>query len=235
MSCFIYFCLSVPKMRLKQEVQDSNENEEEDDRVCCPVCTHYLRKDVSLHDHLNTHPKQQVIEALIQLKDACKGFNPPASAHSKSSSSGSSSSSANTSDNTTETEATSASTTDESEERDETRNVEEPSSEVHVSPTLPSTSGGHIIQFPQFLANSSSVPPFIHVPVVTSTDRNSVSPCPAQVCVLHVQLKSVYNINTSLRYVFLNFLSQNLSLFLLFRHPLCYIILLCVNLGPLDK
>lgn len=33
----------------------------------CPVCTLYLRPGMTLHDHLFTHPKDQVIEALVRL------------------------------------------------------------------------------------------------------------------------------------------------------------------------
>lgn len=36
------------------------------DLVCCPVCTLYMREGVSLQSHLNTHPKDQVIEALVR-------------------------------------------------------------------------------------------------------------------------------------------------------------------------
>ncbi|XP_046397223.1 uncharacterized protein LOC124164095 [Ischnura elegans] len=32
----------------------------------CPVCTLYLREGITLHNHLNTHPKDQVIEALVR-------------------------------------------------------------------------------------------------------------------------------------------------------------------------
>lgn len=32
----------------------------------CPVCTLYLREGISLQKHLDTHPKEQVIEALIR-------------------------------------------------------------------------------------------------------------------------------------------------------------------------
>ncbi|XP_055616044.1 uncharacterized protein LOC129762079 [Toxorhynchites rutilus septentrionalis] len=35
--------------------------------VECPVCTLYLRADMSLEDHLETHPKDQVIRALVSL------------------------------------------------------------------------------------------------------------------------------------------------------------------------
>ncbi|XP_046607893.1 uncharacterized protein LOC124299061 isoform X1 [Neodiprion virginianus] len=34
--------------------------------VACPVCTLYLREGISLQKHLDTHPKEQVIEALIK-------------------------------------------------------------------------------------------------------------------------------------------------------------------------
>ena len=34
--------------------------------VCCPVCSLYLREGVSLQEHLNTHPKEQVIDALVR-------------------------------------------------------------------------------------------------------------------------------------------------------------------------
>lgn len=36
-------------------------------QVMCPVCTLYLRPNMTLHDHLFTHPKDQVIEALVRL------------------------------------------------------------------------------------------------------------------------------------------------------------------------
>ncbi|XP_054269352.1 zinc finger protein 227-like [Macrosteles quadrilineatus] len=42
----------------------------------CPVCTLYLRPGMSLHDHLYTHPKDQVIEALVRL--AATGTTPSA-------------------------------------------------------------------------------------------------------------------------------------------------------------
>ncbi|XP_066992831.2 uncharacterized protein [Anabrus simplex] len=34
--------------------------------VCCPVCTLFMREGISLESHLNTHPKDQVIEALVR-------------------------------------------------------------------------------------------------------------------------------------------------------------------------
>lgn len=38
--------------------------------VACPVCTLYLREGISLQKHLDTHPKEQVIEALIRASGA---------------------------------------------------------------------------------------------------------------------------------------------------------------------
>ena len=38
--------------------------------VACPVCTLYLREGISLQRHLDTHPKEQVIEALIKASSA---------------------------------------------------------------------------------------------------------------------------------------------------------------------
>ncbi|PSN53728.1 hypothetical protein C0J52_02200 [Blattella germanica] len=35
--------------------------------VSCPVCTLYLREGVTLQSHLNTHPKDQVIAALVRI------------------------------------------------------------------------------------------------------------------------------------------------------------------------
>ena len=35
--------------------------------MACPVCTLYLREGMSMQSHLNTHPKDQVIEALVRL------------------------------------------------------------------------------------------------------------------------------------------------------------------------
>lgn len=36
----------------------------------CPVCTLYLRPGMTLHEHLFTHPKDQVIEALVRIAAA---------------------------------------------------------------------------------------------------------------------------------------------------------------------
>ncbi|KAK2585963.1 hypothetical protein KPH14_010540 [Odynerus spinipes] len=38
--------------------------------VACPVCTLYLREGISLQRHLDTHPKEQVIEALIKASSS---------------------------------------------------------------------------------------------------------------------------------------------------------------------
>lgn len=38
--------------------------------VACPVCTLYLREGISLQKHLDTHPKEQVIEALIKASSS---------------------------------------------------------------------------------------------------------------------------------------------------------------------
>lgn len=38
--------------------------------VACPVCTLFLREGISLQKHLDTHPKEQVIEALIKASGA---------------------------------------------------------------------------------------------------------------------------------------------------------------------
>lgn len=35
----------------------------------CPVCTLYLRPGITLKNHLSTHPKQKVIEALVKLTE----------------------------------------------------------------------------------------------------------------------------------------------------------------------
>nr|CAD7262298.1 unnamed protein product [Timema shepardi]CAD7572521.1 unnamed protein product [Timema californicum] len=37
------------------------------DCVCCPVCTLYMREGVTLQSHLDTHPKDQVIAALVKV------------------------------------------------------------------------------------------------------------------------------------------------------------------------
>lgn len=58
---------------------------------CCPVCTLYLRPGISLSIHLHTHPKKQVIQALLTLTNQS---TPPL----KSSNQDDSSSSSNTSD-----------------------------------------------------------------------------------------------------------------------------------------
>lgn len=39
----------------------------QESQSCCPVCTLYLRPGISLSAHLNTHPKKQVIKALLSL------------------------------------------------------------------------------------------------------------------------------------------------------------------------
>lgn len=39
----------------------------QESQSCCPVCTLYLRPGISLHTHLNTHPKKHVIKALLLL------------------------------------------------------------------------------------------------------------------------------------------------------------------------
>ncbi|CAB0040385.1 unnamed protein product [Trichogramma brassicae] len=39
-------------------------------KVACPVCTLYLREGISLQEHLDTHPKEQVIEALIRASSS---------------------------------------------------------------------------------------------------------------------------------------------------------------------
>ncbi|XP_063984920.1 uncharacterized protein LOC135166535 isoform X2 [Diachasmimorpha longicaudata] len=38
--------------------------------MACPVCTLYLREGISLQRHLDTHPKEQVIEALIKASSS---------------------------------------------------------------------------------------------------------------------------------------------------------------------
>lgn len=45
--------------------------------VSCPVCTLYLREGVSLQNHLNTHPKDQVIEALLKYCGSVRDVNAP--------------------------------------------------------------------------------------------------------------------------------------------------------------
>ncbi|KAG7210247.1 hypothetical protein KM043_011795 [Ampulex compressa] len=47
--------------------------------VACPVCTLYLREGISLQRHLDTHPKEQVIEALIKASGAFVPSQPPPS------------------------------------------------------------------------------------------------------------------------------------------------------------
>lgn len=49
--------------------------------LACPVCTLFLREGMSMQNHLNTHPKDQVIEALVRLYTPGRPFNaysPPA-------------------------------------------------------------------------------------------------------------------------------------------------------------
>ncbi|KAH8374687.1 hypothetical protein KR200_003796 [Drosophila serrata] len=46
-----------------------------DNSVQCPVCTLYLHAGMNLSDHLETHPKEQVIKALVQMTIAGSGGN----------------------------------------------------------------------------------------------------------------------------------------------------------------
>uniref|UniRef100_A0A1Q3EYX0 C2H2-type domain-containing protein n=1 Tax=Culex tarsalis TaxID=7177 RepID=A0A1Q3EYX0_CULTA len=46
----------------------------------CPVCTLYLRADMSLEDHLETHPKEKVIQALVSMAMKPKAAAPQAPA-----------------------------------------------------------------------------------------------------------------------------------------------------------
>ncbi|KAH0544022.1 myb-like protein AA, partial [Cotesia glomerata] len=43
--------------------------------VACPVCTLYLREGISLQRHLDTHPKEQVIEALIKASGSSSSLS----------------------------------------------------------------------------------------------------------------------------------------------------------------
>ncbi|XP_050482570.1 uncharacterized protein LOC126869721 [Bombus huntii] len=48
------------------DTMDAVSNGASGSAVACPVCTLYLREGISLQRHLDTHPKEQVIEALIK-------------------------------------------------------------------------------------------------------------------------------------------------------------------------
>lgn len=48
------------------DTMDTTNNGASGSAVACPVCTLYLREGISLQRHLDTHPKEQVIEALIK-------------------------------------------------------------------------------------------------------------------------------------------------------------------------
>lgn len=48
------------------DTMDATSNGTSGSAVACPVCTLYLREGISLQRHLDTHPKEQVIEALIK-------------------------------------------------------------------------------------------------------------------------------------------------------------------------
>lgn len=48
---------------------DTTNNGASGGAVACPVCTLYLREGISLQRHLDTHPKEQVIEALIKASN----------------------------------------------------------------------------------------------------------------------------------------------------------------------
>lgn len=41
----------------------------ENSNTICPVCTLYMREGITLQAHLDTHPKEQVIEALLQVSN----------------------------------------------------------------------------------------------------------------------------------------------------------------------
>lgn len=45
------------------------------EQIQCPVCTLFLHAGMSLFDHLETHPKEQVIKALVQIT-LCNGTTP---------------------------------------------------------------------------------------------------------------------------------------------------------------
>lgn len=47
--------------------------------VACPVCTLYLREGMSMHSHLDTHPKDQVIEALVRMYSTDRNMTYPQS------------------------------------------------------------------------------------------------------------------------------------------------------------
>lgn len=167
--------------------------------VCCPVCRQFLPKAKSLHEHLNTHPKLQVIEALIQLKDACKDFEPSSSVQQKDNlplerPEGDDERVENAVDIATHSCTPSAPPHDSDEEGiHETRNNTEGAIDLHVDseneeklpPTsvkyalqqcAPSSSTSNLSPYPQFLTGSSPVAQFIHVPVVTSAVPNSTPP-----------------------------------------------------------
>lgn len=40
------------------------------DQVKCPVCALILWSGITLDSHLNTHPKEQMVEALVRLSVA---------------------------------------------------------------------------------------------------------------------------------------------------------------------
>lgn len=44
-----------------------NQTIDMDSQIQCPVCTLYLHVGMNLQDHLNTHPKDQVISALVNM------------------------------------------------------------------------------------------------------------------------------------------------------------------------
>nr|XP_022904270.1 zinc finger protein 665-like [Onthophagus taurus] len=57
----------------------------EQQNVVCPVCTLFLRPGINLKQHLSTHPKQKVIEALINLAGIENNHENKASASSETS------------------------------------------------------------------------------------------------------------------------------------------------------
>ncbi|KAK3924744.1 Zinc finger protein 543 [Frankliniella fusca] len=178
--------LAAPDVRVRH-------NEMGSDNVCCPVCRQFIPKAHSLHEHLNTHPKLQVIEALIKLKDACKDYEPSTSVQEKDCSLEDNSTSDGCDKNAVNIapqfpQPPPQHDVDQGYSDDGSNNPEGPShvddakvdKKLHSSTSVkyaPSSSTSNLS--PHFPV-SSQAPQFIHVPVVTSAVSKSAQPPPAQ-------------------------------------------------------
>jgi len=159
---------TVSEMHLKSDSQGEIQNKMDFKGIRCPICTELLKKEESFHDHLNTHPKEQVIEALIQLKDAFKDTSPSSSSFERT----------NTAANESSCSSREVFTPNKPNKGDSVGAVEE---STLVVPSLNQ----------QILPPPAPMAHVIHVPVVTSTAPYSVTPAVTQVCI-HVVCNCIW-------------------------------------------